>query len=191
MHGYSREFLPIGPLQLRVQPPEGRKAKLVSFLVGSASPRVEEDRGDLMLIVPSVLQHEVVAVDFWLSLTRVETATGSCATYPGRPSWRCWWRNDKTLLAFRFACSAQVSLRVKKWPIPLSDIPGPLCRGWVVPRDAQIGTRSLYCGYFTERLSAQSSPEVGQGGRTIRPCASDVSVPLPALVHSPVLGSNH
>jgi hypothetical protein len=64
MRGYFREFLPVGPLHLRVRLPEGQKAKLVSFLVGSAKPRVDEDRGDLRLTVPSVLQHEVVAVDF-------------------------------------------------------------------------------------------------------------------------------
>ena len=64
MRGYFREFLPVGPLHLRVRLPEGRKAKRVSFLVGSSTPRVDEDRGDLMLTVPSVLQHEVVAVDF-------------------------------------------------------------------------------------------------------------------------------
>ena len=64
MRGYFREFLPVGPLHLEIRLPDGRKAKQVKFLVGSASPDVKEVRGTLVLTVPSVLQHEVVAVDF-------------------------------------------------------------------------------------------------------------------------------
>jgi hypothetical protein len=64
MRGYFREFLPVGPLHLTLRLPDGLKPKEVKFLVGSARPKVEEDRGSLRLTVPSVLQHEVVAVDF-------------------------------------------------------------------------------------------------------------------------------
>jgi hypothetical protein len=63
MRGYFREFLPVGPLHIRVRLPDARKAKRAKFLVGSASPTVHEDRGNVTLTVPSVSKHEVVAVD--------------------------------------------------------------------------------------------------------------------------------
>ena len=63
MRGYFREFLPVGPLKLRIRLPEGHKARQVHFLVGSGSPSVQEEPGLLTVAIPSIWNHEVVAVD--------------------------------------------------------------------------------------------------------------------------------
>jgi hypothetical protein len=63
MRGYFREFLPVGPLRLRVRLPETREARQVRFLVGRDTPAVQRQPGFLTLTIPSVLSHEVVAVD--------------------------------------------------------------------------------------------------------------------------------
>ena len=63
MRGYFREFLPVGPLRLRVRLPEAREARQVRFLVGTGIPVVQRQPGFVTLTIPSVLTHEVVAVD--------------------------------------------------------------------------------------------------------------------------------
>jgi hypothetical protein len=63
MRGYYREFLPVGPLRLRIRLPDSREAGQVRFLVGAETPAVERQPGFLTLTIPSVLSHEVVAVD--------------------------------------------------------------------------------------------------------------------------------
>jgi hypothetical protein len=63
MKGPFREAIPIGPQKLRVRLPEGKKARRVQLLVSGQTPRVEESGGSLTLTVPSILIHEVVAID--------------------------------------------------------------------------------------------------------------------------------
>jgi hypothetical protein len=63
MKGPIRELIPVGAQKVRIRLPQGRKAKKVHFLVGSATPRVQESNGWLTLTVPSILDHEVIAVD--------------------------------------------------------------------------------------------------------------------------------
>ena len=53
----SRHFRPLTRL------PEGRRAKKVQLLVSGQTPRTEESAGHLTLTVPSILVHEVVAID--------------------------------------------------------------------------------------------------------------------------------
>jgi hypothetical protein len=63
MKGPVRELIPISAQKVRIRLPEGRKAKQVHFLVSSAAPRVQESGGYVTLTVPSILDHEVIAVD--------------------------------------------------------------------------------------------------------------------------------
>ena len=63
MKGPLREAIPVGPQKVRLKLPAGARAKKVQLLVGGVTPRVEEAGGYLALTVPSILYHEVVAVD--------------------------------------------------------------------------------------------------------------------------------
>jgi hypothetical protein len=63
MKGPIRELIPVSAQKIRIRMPEGRKAKKVHFLVGTGTPRVQEANGFLTLTVPSILDHEVIAVD--------------------------------------------------------------------------------------------------------------------------------
>ena len=63
MKGPFRELLPVGPQEVRLRLPEGRGARRVQLLVGGGEPRTAESAGWLTVTVPSVLDHEVVAVD--------------------------------------------------------------------------------------------------------------------------------
>jgi hypothetical protein len=63
MKGPVRELIPIGEQRVRVRLPEGVRAKAVRLLVAGSTPGVRESSGWLELVVPSVLAHEVVAVD--------------------------------------------------------------------------------------------------------------------------------
>jgi len=64
MKGPFREFIPVGEQRVRVRLPEAHKASKVQLLVSGASPRVVESPGRLELTIPSILIHEVVAIDF-------------------------------------------------------------------------------------------------------------------------------
>jgi hypothetical protein len=64
MKGPFRELIPVGEQRVRVRLPENRKARKVQLLVNEKSPRVEETPGYLQVTVPSVLAHEVVAIDW-------------------------------------------------------------------------------------------------------------------------------
>ena len=63
MKGPVRELLPVGEQRVRLRLPEGLKPKSVKLLVAGTTPAVRESAGWLELSVPSVLAHEVVAVD--------------------------------------------------------------------------------------------------------------------------------
>jgi len=63
MKGPIREFIPTPPQQVSIRLPAGRKAKKVLLLVSGQTPRVEEENGFVRLTIPSILDHEVVAID--------------------------------------------------------------------------------------------------------------------------------
>lgn len=63
MKGPFRELLPLGEQQVKLRLPDGRRPKGVKLLVAGVTPRAAESDGWLTVTVPSVLDHEVVAVD--------------------------------------------------------------------------------------------------------------------------------
>jgi len=63
MKGPVREFIPAPPQKVSIRMPDGRKAMKVQLLVSGRIPRVEMADGIVSLTIPSILDHEVVAVD--------------------------------------------------------------------------------------------------------------------------------
>ena len=64
MKGPIRELIPIGEQTVRVRVPAGREVTGVRLLRAGTAPSVRHDGGGLIVQVPSVLEHEVVAIDF-------------------------------------------------------------------------------------------------------------------------------
>jgi hypothetical protein len=65
MKGPIHELYPVGEQKVRVRLPEGKKVARVHLLkAGVDAHVVEQAAGFLTVLVPSVLDHEVVAVDF-------------------------------------------------------------------------------------------------------------------------------
>jgi hypothetical protein len=63
MKGPFREVIPIGEQQVTVRLPRGKRAARVQLLAAGGTPPVREEAGALHLAVPSILVHEVVAID--------------------------------------------------------------------------------------------------------------------------------
>ena len=63
MKGPLREVIPIGPLQVRLQMPAGLRARRIQLLTAGVEPRVQSAGGAIVVTVPSVGVHEVVAID--------------------------------------------------------------------------------------------------------------------------------
>ncbi len=63
MKGPIRELIPISEQKVKVRLPQGMKAKRVQLLVGGQAVRTEEVNGYLSVTVPTILAHEVVAID--------------------------------------------------------------------------------------------------------------------------------
>ncbi|MBI4874322.1 MAG: beta-galactosidase trimerization domain-containing protein [Acidobacteria bacterium] len=63
MKGPIREFVPTPPQNVSIRLPNGRKAKKVHLLVSGQAPRAQEANGSVSLTIPSILDHEVVAID--------------------------------------------------------------------------------------------------------------------------------
>jgi Hypothetical glycosyl hydrolase 6/Beta-galactosidase trimerisation domain len=63
MKGPLREFIPLPAQQVSIALPEGRRARQVKLLVSGRPVRVQESGGRIRLTVPSILDHEVVAID--------------------------------------------------------------------------------------------------------------------------------
>jgi len=63
MKGPLREILPLGTQRVRVRLPSGARARRVQLLTAKTTPRTEEDNGVLVVTVPSIDVHEVVAID--------------------------------------------------------------------------------------------------------------------------------
>jgi hypothetical protein len=63
MKGPIREFIPLPAQEVTLRLPGGRKARRVTLLVGGHTARVREAGGQVTLTVPSILDHEVIAID--------------------------------------------------------------------------------------------------------------------------------
>jgi hypothetical protein len=63
MKGPFREFVPVGEQTVRIRMPAGPAAKKVHLLVGKQNPIVQSDGANLNVTVPTILDHEVVAID--------------------------------------------------------------------------------------------------------------------------------
>lgn len=63
MKGPYREFIRVGEQRLRLRLPPSKSAKRVQLLVAEQHPRVEHHEQELVVTIPSILDHEVVAVD--------------------------------------------------------------------------------------------------------------------------------
>jgi hypothetical protein len=63
MKGPVRELIPVGEQKVRVRLPEGVRPKGVKLLAAGKSPRVQHSGQHLNVAVPSILDHEVVAID--------------------------------------------------------------------------------------------------------------------------------
>jgi hypothetical protein len=63
MKGPVRELLPVGEQKVRLRLPDGKRARAVQLLAAGKVVRAEQSGRDLAVTVPSVLDHEVVAVD--------------------------------------------------------------------------------------------------------------------------------
>lgn len=63
MKGPFRELIPVGEQKVRVMLPPGRRARKVQLLAAGREARARAVGGGLEVTVPSVLDHEVVAVD--------------------------------------------------------------------------------------------------------------------------------
>jgi hypothetical protein len=58
-----REMIPAAAQQVRLRLPEGKRAAKVHFLVSGGTPAVEAVAGSITVTVPSIRDHEVIAVD--------------------------------------------------------------------------------------------------------------------------------
>ncbi|MBK5294999.1 MAG: beta-galactosidase trimerization domain-containing protein [Acidobacteriia bacterium] len=63
MKGPVRELMPVGPQQVRVRLPGDRRPKKVQLLTGGGAVRTRQTGNVLEVTVPSILVHEVVAID--------------------------------------------------------------------------------------------------------------------------------
>jgi hypothetical protein len=63
MKGPVREFIPTPAQKVAIRMPRGAKARKVQLLVSGRTPQTRESNGVLELTIPSILDHEVVAVD--------------------------------------------------------------------------------------------------------------------------------
>ena len=63
MKGPVRELIPVGPQRVQVRMPEGVKARRVRLLAAEVAPKVARSGQVLKFTVPSILDHEVVAID--------------------------------------------------------------------------------------------------------------------------------
>jgi len=63
MKGPFRELLPLGPLVVKIQLPQGKAARKVQLLMRDSIPEANEYQGWISLTVPEILDHEIIAVD--------------------------------------------------------------------------------------------------------------------------------
>jgi len=64
LKGPLRELIPVGPQKMRVRLPDGVQPKGLHLLAAGQSPSFQREGQFVTLTVPSILDHEVVAIDF-------------------------------------------------------------------------------------------------------------------------------
>jgi hypothetical protein len=64
MKGPFRELIPVGEQRVVIRLPEGRTARKVHLLAAGRELPAAQDGTQLTLAVPSIRDHEVVAIDF-------------------------------------------------------------------------------------------------------------------------------
>jgi hypothetical protein len=62
--GPARELLPVGEQVVRIRLPEGKSLQGIQLLCSESWPRVVQAGSLLTVVVPRVLDHEVIAIDF-------------------------------------------------------------------------------------------------------------------------------
>ena len=63
MKGPLRELIPVSEQHVRVRLPEGKQAQAVRLLAADCMLPVDQSGSRLTVAVPSILDHEVVAID--------------------------------------------------------------------------------------------------------------------------------
>jgi len=63
MKGPIRELIPISEQKVRIRLPDGLRAKKVHLLAADKSPRAQHNGTELTVTVPSILDHEIIAID--------------------------------------------------------------------------------------------------------------------------------
>ncbi|MCI0364352.1 MAG: beta-galactosidase trimerization domain-containing protein, partial [Phycisphaerales bacterium] len=63
MKGPIRELIPVGPHSVRLRLPDGTKPRGVRLLAADKTPKADRSGRHLTVTIPSILDHEVVAVD--------------------------------------------------------------------------------------------------------------------------------
>jgi hypothetical protein len=63
MKGPFREFIPVGEQRVSIRMPEGHRPRKVQLLVSGRPPQMEQTPGRVVLTVPSIEVHEVIALD--------------------------------------------------------------------------------------------------------------------------------
>ena len=63
MKGPFRELIPVGEQRVRIRFPNGTKPRKVHLLAADKTPRVQHTSQELIITVPSILDHEIVAID--------------------------------------------------------------------------------------------------------------------------------
>jgi hypothetical protein len=63
MKGPFRELIPVDAQKVRIRIPQGVKVKKVHLLVSDMTPKHQSRQGIVSLTVPSILDHEVIALD--------------------------------------------------------------------------------------------------------------------------------
>jgi hypothetical protein len=63
MKGPLRELIPVSEQQVRLRLPDGARVSKVHLLAADRKPRFTQRGRDLHVVVPSILDHEIVAID--------------------------------------------------------------------------------------------------------------------------------
>jgi hypothetical protein len=63
MKGPYREFFPVGEQKIKIHLSDGLRAKAAQLLVAERTTEIQRNGSELTVIVPSILDHEVVAID--------------------------------------------------------------------------------------------------------------------------------
>jgi hypothetical protein len=64
MKGPVREVIPIASQRVRIRIPEGRRVERAKLLVAGNSTPFRSEQGFIILDIPSIVVHEVIALDF-------------------------------------------------------------------------------------------------------------------------------